>query len=132
MGVKSVRCSQVHDGARYWPMSDRHKMQLFDWVIAAGLCAVGVYLGLALAALITIDGAAFWLTVIYVLIPFAFVFLFIYYMNDLGDWIFSGKIKSSAPARMRKRRPVLLYFSVPAGVIIGVIGAQLGLGELLL
>lgn len=113
-------------------MADRHKMQLFDWVIAASLCAVGFYLGLALAALITMDGAAFWLTVIYVLIPFGFVFVFIYYMNDLGDWIFPGSVKSSAPARMRKRRPVLLYLSVPAGVVIGVIGAQFGLTELLI
>lgn len=113
-------------------MADRHQMAFFDWVIAAGLCAMGVYLGLLLAALITMDGATFWLTVIYVLIPFGFVSLFIYFMNDLGDWIFSGRVKSSAPARMRKRRPVLLYFSVPAGVIIGVIGAQFGLGELLL
>jgi uncharacterized membrane protein YfcA len=107
-------------------------MQLFDWVIAGSLCAVGSYLGLALAALITMDSAAFWLTVIYVLIPFGFVFVFIYFMNDLGDWIFSGRVKSFTPARMRKRRPLLLYFSLPAGVIIGVIGAQFGLGELLM
>ena len=113
-------------------MRERHKMQLFDWVIAAGLLAVGFYLGLAVGALLQLDGFAFWFTIIYVFIPFGFVFLFIYFMDDLADRIFSGARKPAHLKHTQKRKPLALLLSLPIGLVVGVIGSQVGLTEFFL
>jgi hypothetical protein len=113
-------------------MSDRQKMNSFDWIVAAALLAVGVYLGLALAGLIGLEGVAFWNTVIYVLISFGFVFLFIYYMGDISDRVLNGTKTPASVKRWRRRKPVALLLSLPVGVVIGVVGSRFGLSDLLL
>ncbi len=112
-------------------MSDRRKMQFGDWLSGAAMLAMGIFLGLAVGEWVKLDGAAFWLTIIYVFIPFGFVFLFIFFMTDLLDR-FNGAVKPAAVRRWEKRKPLALLFFLPAGVLMGTIGAQFGLSEILL
>ncbi len=113
-------------------MGDRRKMQIGDWLNGAAILAVGLFLGMAVGELINLEGAAFWLTIVYVFIPFGFVFLFIFFLDDLMDRsLFSG-IKPASSNGTEKRKPLALLFSLPTGFVIGVIGAQFGLSEVLL
>ncbi len=113
-------------------MADRQKMDFWDWITGAAFLAMGVYLGLALSGLIELEGAAFWFTVVFVVIPFGFVFLLVFYMHDVVDRVLNGTIIPASVKRWRKRKPVPLLLSLPAGVVIGVVGAQFGLTEVLL
>jgi len=113
-------------------MGDRQKMNLLDWIVAAALLAAGLYLGLALAGLIGLEGAAFWHTVTYVLIPFGFLFILIFYMGEISDRALNGTKKPASVKRWQRRKPVALLISLPVGVVIGVVGSRFGLGDLLL
>lgn len=112
-------------------MSDRRKMHFIDWLSGAAMLAVGVFLGLAVGEWVKLDGAAFWTTIVYVFIPFGFVFLFIFFSTDLLDRL-NGAVKPAAVRRWERRKPLALLFFLPAGLLIGAIGAQFGLSEILL
>jgi len=111
-------------------MSDRRKMQLGDWFNGAALFAVGLFLGLAIGEWLTLEGTAFWLTIIYIFIPFSFVFLLIFFLGEVTDRSFFSGVK--APKRPEKPKPLALLATFPSGLIVGAIGAQLGLSEILL
>ena len=111
-------------------MSERRKMQFIDWVMSASFLAIGLFLGLAVGEWLKLDGIARWLTLIYIFIPFGFVFLFIIFMHDLWDRIFFN-IKPASSSRYEKAKPLTLLLSLPVGLLVGVIGAEFGLSELL-
>jgi uncharacterized membrane protein YfcA len=113
-------------------MSERRKMQGIDWLIGASSMAVGLFLGLAVGEWVQMEGIARWLTIIYIFIPFAFVFVFIFFLSDVTDWVFFSRVRSSAARREKRRKPLALLFTLPVGLVIGAIGAQFGLSELLL
>lgn len=112
-------------------MTDRRKMQFGDWINGAALLAIGVLLGVALGEWLTLEGAAFWFAIVYIFIPFGFVFLLILLLPKVFDYLNYG-VKPAAVKRWERRKPLALFFFVPAGVIVGVVGAQFGLAELLL
>ena len=113
-------------------MSERRKMQGIDWVIGASSVAVGLFLGLAVGEWVKMEGIARWLTIIYIFIPFGFVFLFIFFLDEVTDRVFFTGVKSSAAKREKRRKPLALLLTLPVGLVIGAIGAQFGLSELLL
>ena len=113
-------------------MSDRRKMHIGDWLNGAAILAVGLFLGLAIGEWINLEGAAFWLTIVYVFIPFGFVFLFIFFLDDLMDRSFFSSIKPPSSKKTEERKPLALLLSLPTGFMIGAIGAQFGLTEILL
>jgi len=102
-------------------------MQFDDWLNGAALLAVGVFLGLAVSEFLKLDGAAVWRAILSIIIPFGFVFLLIVLMDRIG-----GPVKPAAVRRWIKRKPLALQFFLPAGILIGAVGAQFGLTEILL
>ena len=113
-------------------MKERPRMYLFDWLIGAAWLAVGLYLGLAIGEWLTLEGAAFWSTIIYTFVPTALFFALLV----LADRVLERGIRNAfrrGPTRPRKPpAPLALLMSLPLGLLIGVIGAQFGLTELLL
>lgn len=113
-------------------MKERQKMNAFDWFIGAGLLAVGLYLGVAIGELLSLDGMAFWGAILYILVPFTLVFVLILLADrviERGIWK-AFTLKPSRP--LKKPAPLALLMSLPLGLLIGVVGAPFGLTELLL
>ncbi|MEO0912695.1 MAG: hypothetical protein AAFY59_06880 [Pseudomonadota bacterium] len=111
-------------------MNERHKMEFGDWLNGTAILAVSLFIGLAVGEWVTLEGAAFWLTIIYIFIPFGFVFVFIFFMSEVSD--LSSGIKRPVSRPPKRPKPLALLASLPAGFFIGVIGAQFGLSEILL
>jgi hypothetical protein len=112
-------------------MSDRRKMQIGDWGNGAAILAVGVFLGLAIYNMIPLVGTSSWPLIIIIPVLVGGVFLFELGFNKLVDWIFPNGIKSAGRSQVKQRKPLALLLSLPTGIIIGVVGAQQGVGEIL-
>jgi hypothetical protein len=106
-------------------------MQTFDWLNWAALVAVGVMLGLVIDGMVDLAETGSWRSIIIILVVFGCWCIFYLLLERLFNFIFIGRL--SAPKQLQKpRKPLALLFALPIGIIIGVIGAQFGLGELLL
>ncbi len=113
-------------------MSNRRRMQLGDWLNGAALLAVGVFLGLAIHNMAQLVGTAFWPMIIIIPVLFGGVFLLVLVFDGLIDRIFPSGIVPATQQKTKERRPLALLSSLPTGIIIGVIGAHFGLGEIML
>ena len=113
-------------------MANRRKMQIGDWFNGAGLLAVGVFLGLAVANMVQLIGTIFWPVIIVIPVLFGGFFLLVLLLDGLVDRIFGSGIKPAPNSKAKQRRPLTLLFCLPLGVVIGVIGAQFGLDNILL
>ncbi len=113
-------------------MSDRRKMHFFDWLTGAAFLAMGVFLGLAVGEWLTLEGAAFWNTAIYIFIPFGFLFVFIFFLGEVTDLSAITGVKRATSKRTKEPKPRALLASFPTGFFIGAAGAQFGLTEMLL
>lgn len=112
-------------------MRARQKMQMFDWIIWVCLAAIGVYLGLAIDAMVDLARMGAWQSIIVTLALFVgWIVLFLLLMR-VFEFISTGSF--SPPKQLQKRRkPLALLFALPVGITIGLIGAQIGLQDLLL
>lgn len=113
-------------------MNDRRKMEPRDWINAVALMAMGVCLGLALDLLLTLDRATFSMTAISMAILFWGLIAASSVIDGLFERLFPGGIKPARNAPAKERRPLAVLASLPAGILIGLTGAQFGLGGLLL
>ncbi|WP_019953967.1 hypothetical protein [Yoonia vestfoldensis] len=113
-------------------MNDRRKMAPGDWLNAAAFLAIGVFLGLALDMLLTLDWAAFWLTAISMAILFWGLIAASSVIDSLFERLFPSGVKPARNAPAKQRGPLAVLASLPAGILIGLTGAQFGLGGLLL
>ncbi len=112
-------------------MKKRGRMQAFDWLISAALVAIGVHLGLVIDSMINLWGTQFWLSGIITLLLFGCWFVFYLFLERLFDLVFDGRF--FAPKQtLRLRKPLVLVFSLPIGIVIGLVGGQFGLREILL
>ncbi len=112
-------------------MSKRQEMQTFDWLNWAALVAIGVFLGLAIDGMVDLAATGSWRSIIIILGVFGCWYIFYLLSERLFQFISTGRF--SAPKQLQARpRPLALLFGLPFGIIIGVIGAQLGLGDMLL
>lgn len=109
-------------------MNARRRMEIGDWANGAALFGVGVCLGLVIDALLQLSGTAFWFMAIIIVVLFGAVLVFDTLLNALFERIFPIGIK---PSGKKERKPLALVFCVPTGIVIGLIGAQFGLTELL-
>lgn len=113
-------------------MSDRCKMQVGDWLNGAAILAAGVFLGIAIDAMLDLAGTAFWPLIILIPVLIGGGFLGVLFFDRLVDRFFPSGIRPASRPGTGKRRPLALLLSLPAGIIIGVIGAQLGVSDMLL
>jgi len=111
-------------------MHERQKMQSFDWLIFVCLVAVGTYLGSAIDSMIDLARAGSWWSILFVLFLFACALAFYLLSGAVLEFLSTGRF--TAPKQLQKRRrPLALLLAVPAGIVIGIIGAQFGLTEML-
>jgi len=107
-------------------------MQAGDWFNGAAILAVGVFLGLAADSMVDLAGTASWPLITIIPVLFGGAFLCVVLLDSLIDRVFPSGVKPSSKTLAKKRKPFALLMSLPAGIAIGVIGAQLGLSDLLL
>ncbi|WP_157058985.1 hypothetical protein [Loktanella sp. 5RATIMAR09] len=112
-------------------MKPRQSMQMFDWLNSIALVAVGVFLGVAIDGLVDLATVGAWGSIIMILGLSAGGLVFYVLIERVINFISIGRF--SEPQQLQKpRKPLALYFALPIGIIIGVIGAQFGLAELIL
>jgi len=106
-------------------------MQTFDWLIWAGLAATGVFLGFAIDGMFDLARTGSWRSILVILVLAGCWTGF--YLLSLRVFEFISTGRFSAPRQLQKpRKPLALIFGLPIGIVIGVIGAQFGLSDLLL
>lgn len=112
-------------------MRPRQSMQMFDWINWIAILAVGVFLGLAINGLVDLAAVGAWGSIMVILGLCAGGLVLYFLIERVINFISIGRF--SAPQQLQKpRKPLALFFALPIGIIIGVIGAQFGLGDLLL
>lgn len=112
-------------------MKPRPSMQMFDWLNWIGIFVVGVLLGIAFNGLFGLATVGAWGSIIMILGLSAGGLVSFFLIERVINFISIGRF--SEPQQLRKlRKPLALYFALPIGIIIGAIGAQFGLAELIL
>jgi len=98
-------------------MAERPRMNFEDWANAAGLLAVGFFLGLATNAALPLLGTEFQYLVILIPVLFGGVFLFIWLTDGLIDRVFVILFgRGTEPARTpkaKRRKPLARLLSLP-------------------
>ena len=110
-------------------MSDRQPMALFDWLIAAFLAAMGLFLGLAAHGLTQLSAAAFWPVAVITVVLFFGVVAFDRVVLWLGERIFSGKIRAGRHTKPKGKKPLALLLAVPVGLAGAMVVGWRGLGD---
>lgn len=113
-------------------MTNRRRMISGDWTNAALLLAVGFFLGLAGSNMVKLLGTPFWPLVILIPALFGGVVLFDMLLDRVVNRILPSGLKPATQPKTKERKPLALLFSLPAGFLIGLIGATLGLDKILL
>ncbi len=114
-------------------MENRRKMMLSDWFNSAGLCIVGLYLGLVVQSMSQLIGSAlFWPMLIFIMIMWGIMSLFYNVIEGFFDWMFPNGIKPAENPPAKERKPLARLLSLPCGIILGVMLAELGLKDTLL
>jgi hypothetical protein len=117
-------------------MSERRGMEPEDWLSASFNVAAGLFLGLALNGLLQLVVDGFWPLALTVgalsagaaLLLIAFDGL----LDKLTDRIFPSGVRPSQSPQKDRRKPIARLLSLPAGILLGVILAQLGLTQAIL
>lgn len=113
-------------------MRHRRSMGLWDWINSAAFLAMGVFLGLAVNAMVQLVGTPFWPFIVIIPLLFGGVLLLDDLLDRLTGRILPGGVKPAPESHPKARRPLVLLLSLPMGLAIGLIGAQVGLGDILL
>lgn len=114
-------------------MENRRKMVLGDWFNSVWLCIIGLYLGLVVHGLSQLVGTAlFWPMLIFIMLMWWGMCLFDNVINKLFDWMFPIGIKPATNPPSNERKPLARLLSLPSGIFLGVVLAELGLRDTLL
>jgi hypothetical protein len=117
-------------------MSERREMEPLDWMSAAFNVAIGLFLGLALSGFVELVADGFWfLAVAAAVIGGGAALALIIYdglFRRAFDWIFPGGVQPAANPAPRRRAPLVRLMSLPSGILLGVVLAQLGLTQTIL
>lgn len=114
-------------------MEKRRKMLLGDWLNGAALCVVGVYFGLVVHGMSQLIGTAFfWPMLIFIMIIWGGLYVFDNAVEGLSNWMFPSGIKPAKNSKVNERKPLARLLSLPCGIVLGVILAEIGLSDTLL
>lgn len=106
-------------------------LQPADWLYIVAYAVVGVWLGIALDGLVWLLTNDYWVVAVLLVLMFGGIVLF----DALLDWgvdrLFPGGVRKVLKSARQRRSPWLRRWSLPAGVVLGVILARLGLDSLL-
>ena len=107
---------------------ERRAMNFGDWVHAAASLAFGSFLGSLVYAL-TEEATTDWPFAVFMALIIATLFFFMSIYNKLFDWFVMG---SSSDESDKKRKPLTSLISLPAGFVLGIVLARLGLDDAIL
>ena len=110
----------------------RRPMRAEDWINSVAFLGIGLFLGIALEALLRLVFSGAWALAIGVVLPFLGFLLFYIVLNKLYDKIFPSGIRPARNAKTKGGTPLIRLFSFPAGLMIGVVVASLGFGTAIL
>ncbi|MEQ8366858.1 MAG: hypothetical protein RIB61_09130 [Roseicyclus sp.] len=107
-------------------MSDRRRMDPFDWISAAFVVALGVMFGILADNLARLSAATFWPVLIFSVASVFGVLAIDRAVSWLSERVFPSGIRTVRSPKPEGRRPLGLLLSLPAGVALGVVLAALG------
>jgi hypothetical protein len=111
-------------------------MEPLDWMSAAFNVGIGLFLGLALNGLLGLVADGFWVVALAMAVigggAALAVLAFDQLLTRATDRIFPGGIQPAANPKPRGRRPMARLMSLPAGLVLGMGLAQLGLTQTIL
>lgn len=114
-------------------MGSRRKMVLGDWFNSAGLCFVGLYIGLLAHGMSQLFGTAlFWPMLIFIVIMWGGMSLSYNAFERVFDRIFPSGTKPAKNPSAKEPKPFAVLLSLPFGLALGAILAELGLADTLL
>ncbi len=108
-------------------MSERRKMQAGDWANAAINAAIGVLLGSAADGLVQMATTEFWPVALIITLLSVGLFFLVVLSDKLLDRLFSIGVRPARHPRAEGRKPLLRVLSMPAGFVLGVVLARIGL-----
>jgi hypothetical protein len=106
-------------------------MELGDWLQAAINVVVGVFLGIAAFALTELVVSGAWLMALLLVVLGVGYFVFVQLADKLFDWIFPSGIRTVGK-RKNQPKPLLRTLSLPAGLLLGVALAGVGLDTVII
>jgi hypothetical protein len=111
-------------------------MEPLDWMSAAFNVAIGLFLGLALSGLLALVADGFWVVALAMAVIGAgaalAVLAFDHLLTRATDRFFPSGIQPAANPKPRGRKPMARLLSLPAGLVLGMGLAQLGLTRAIL
>lgn len=117
-------------------MSVRRGMEAGDWINASVNVVIGVFLGIAVNGLAQIFMTGFWQLAVFIVIvtgvAVLFLFMFDGLLNRVSEQIFPSGVRPAHRPQPEGRKPIARLLSLPAGMVLGVILAQLGLTQTIL
>ena len=110
---------------------ERRAMDFGDWVHAAASVVFGFFLGSLVYALAQ-EATTDWPFAVFMALVIATLFFFMSIYNKLFDWFVSLVSRSSSDEGDKKRKPLASFISLPAGFVLGIVLARLGLDDAVL
>lgn len=107
-------------------------MTFGDWFNSLCNIVIGLFLGLATHGLANLIGAGLWVSALILVVPFALLMFFDQTLDRLFDRLFPSGVRPARVPAPSRRKPLIRTLSLPAGVVLGVLAAALGLSDVIL
>jgi hypothetical protein len=106
-------------------------MEFGDWLQAAVNVVLGVFVGIVVFKLTQLVVSGAWLMALILVVLGVGYVLFVQLADRLFDWIFPSGIRTVGK-RTNQPKPLLRALSLPAGLLLGIALAGLGLDTVIL
>lgn len=106
--------------------------QAGQWASFAVNVVIGVLLGVAINGLVQLMFTGAWVAVFNLLMLAAALFLIVFLHKRLGDKLFPSGIRPARKPEKVRKTPLMRGLGLPAGLVVGVVLASLGLDDWLL
>lgn len=100
-----------------------------DWLNSFCNVVIGLFLGLATHGLANLIGAGLWVSALILVVPFALLMFFDQALDRLFVRLFPSGVRPVRVSTPSRRKPLVRTLSLPAGVVLGVLAAALGLSD---
>ena len=102
-------------------------MEAGDWASIPVNIVVGVLLGVAIHGVAELMLRGAWFYVVILVVLSAALFLIVRLHDFIGEKLFPSGIRPARNPQAKRKRPLLRRLSFPAGLVVGIVLAALGL-----